>query len=36
MELVVFQGIPDSLYPPPPPPLDSRIAYVHVPMFVAF
>ena len=32
IELVVFQGVPDSLCPP----LDSRIAYVHVPMFVAF
>ena len=34
IELVVFQGVPDSL--PPPPPLDSGIAYVHVPMCVAF
>ena len=33
IELVVFQGVPDSLYPPP---LDSRIAYVRVSMFVAF
>ena len=32
IELVVFQGVLDSLYPH----LDSRIASVHVSMFVAF
>ena len=32
IELVVFQGVPESLYSS----LDSRIAYVHVFLFVAF
>ena len=34
IDFIVIQGVPDSLYPPPP--LVSRIAYVHVSMFVAF